>query len=143
MADLDLRRILGEIAARHGIQIRTDDPALAIVALNQLFLEDTVRELGNQVRNAQALVDKAGDKAQARAGSFLVQRVDQCAGAISQKLQDDVEAAGVRAQKMMLDLHHAHSKTSFYRSLPVGLLCGVILFGCGAWAGWTLHWMTH
>ena len=139
MADLDLRRLQGEIAARHGIRMSTDDPALAIVTLNQLILEETIKVLGNQVREAKELIDNAGLKVQARAGSILAQEVRKCASAIRQELHDDINVASLRAQKIELDLHRVHSKASLHRSLPVRLFCAVILFGCGTWVGWMLH----
>jgi hypothetical protein len=117
----------------------TDDPALAIVTLNQLVLEEAMKTLGNQVRESTERIDKAGEKVQRRAGSILAQEVGLCAGAIRQELHDDVEVASLRAQKIVVDLHQAYSKASLYRSLPVGLLCAVILLGCGFWMGWTAH----
>jgi hypothetical protein len=139
MADFDLRRLQGEIAARHGIKISTDDPALAIVTLNQLVLEEAIKMLGNHVREAIALIDKAGLKVQTRAGSILAQEVRLCAGGIRQELNDDIEVASLRAQKIVRNLHRAHSNVSLYCSLPVGLFCAVILLGCGFWIGWMMH----
>lgn len=139
MAAFDIRRLQGEMSARHGIRMSTDDPALAIVTLNQLVLEEAMKTLGNQVREATERIDKAGEKVQRRAGSILAQEVRLCAGAIRQELHDDVEVASLRAQKIVVDLHQAYSKASLYRSLPVGLLCAVILLGCGFWIGWMVH----
>lgn len=139
MADFDIRRLQSVMAARHGIRMRADDPALAIVTLNQLVLEEANQRLGNQVREATELIDKAGTKVQTRAGSILAQEVRLCAGAIRQELIDDIEVASLRVQKIVNDLHHAHSKASLYRSLPVSLLCAVILLACGFWIGWMMH----
>jgi hypothetical protein len=130
MADFDVRR-LREIAAWHGIRMSTDDPALAIVTLNQFVLEEAMKTLGNQVREATERIDKAGLTVQTRSGSILAQEVRLCAGAITQELHDEIDVADQRAQKMAVDLHQAYSKASLYRSLPVGLFRAVILLGCG------------
>jgi len=139
MADFDIRRLLRELAARHGIRMSIDDPALTIVTLNRLLLEEAYQVFGNQVREATDRIDKTGEKVQERAGSILAQEVLFCAGAVRQELHDDIDLANQRAQKIVMDLHRKYSKASLYRSLPVGLLCAVILFGCGFWMGWTAH----
>src|SRR5690348_3766091 len=113
MADFDFRRLAGEIATRHGIRLSTDDPALAIVTLNQLVLEETIKALGNQLRKTEESIDKAGLKVQARAGLILAQEVRQCASAIRQELQEDIDTASLRGQKN--DPHWFHS--SLYCSL--------------------------
>jgi hypothetical protein len=139
MDDFDIRRFQRELAARHGIRISADDPALAIVMLNQLVLEEANKRLGNQVREATELIDKAGTKVQTRAGSILAQEVRLCASAMRQEFNDDMDAASQRVQKIVNDQHQAYSKASLYRSLPVGLLCAVILLACGYWICWTMH----
>jgi hypothetical protein len=139
MADFDIRRLVREIAARHGIRMSIDDPALTIVTLNRLLLDEAFQVFGNQVRDATDRIDKTGEKVQTRAGSILAQEVRLCAGAIRQELHDDIDLANQRAQKIVMDLHRSYSKASLYRSLPIGLICAVILLGCGFWMGWTAH----
>ena len=116
-----------------------DDPALTIVTLNRLLLDEAFQVFGNQVREATDRIDKTGEKVQKRAGSILAQEVRLCAGAIRQELHDDIDLANQRAQKIVVDLHRAYSNASLYRSLPVGLLCAVILLGCGFWMVWMAH----
>jgi hypothetical protein len=139
MADFDIRRLVREIAARRGIRMSIDDPALTIVTLNQLLIEEAFQAVGSKVCEAIERIDKTGEKVQTRAGSILAQEVRLCAGAIRQELHDDIDLANQRAQKIVKDLHRAYSKTSFYNSLPVALICAVILLGCGFWMGWTAH----
>ena len=139
MAEFDIRRLVREIAARHGIRMSIDDPALTIVTLNRLLLDEAFQVFGNQVREASDRIDKTGEKVQKRAGSILAQEVRFCAAAIREELHDDIDLANQRAQKIVMDLHRAYSKTSLYRSLPVGLICAVILLGCGFWMGWMAH----
>lgn len=139
MADFDIRRLLREIAARHGIRMNIDDPALTIVTLNRLLLDEAFQVFGNQVRDATDRIAKTGEKVQERAGSILAQEVRLCASAVRQELHDDIDLANQHAQKIVMDLHRAYSKTSLFRCLPAGLICAVILLGCGFWMGWTAH----
>jgi hypothetical protein len=39
MAELDVKRIVGEMASQHGIRLDVNDPAISIVLLNRLILE--------------------------------------------------------------------------------------------------------
>ena len=45
MTTPDVNALIGEVAARHGITLRPDDPAFALVTVNQLVLEQTMTEL--------------------------------------------------------------------------------------------------
>ena len=38
----DIQRLIAEVSARHRIRVEPDDPALALVTLNQLVLEESV-----------------------------------------------------------------------------------------------------
>ena len=49
-ARLDVQRLIGAVAARHGILLKPDDAAFALVTMNQLILEETVEELLETVR---------------------------------------------------------------------------------------------
>jgi hypothetical protein len=120
MADFDLRRIVGEIAARHGIRLSADDPALAIATLNRLILEETIESLENRVHKMEESIDQAGQKVERRGGMVLAQEAHQLVGSLR---------AGF------------DSKASLYCSLPVGLFCVVIVFSLGILVGWNLYGM--
>jgi len=120
MADLDLRRIVGEIAARHGIRLSVDDPVLAIVTLNKLILEATIESLENRVHKMEESIDQAGQKVERRGGMILAQEASRLVG-------------GLRGG---FDL-----KASVYCSLAVGVFCVVIVFSFGILVGWNLSGM--
>ena len=43
MAEVDVKRIVGEMASRHGIRLDVNDPAISLVLLNRLVLEHSSR----------------------------------------------------------------------------------------------------
>jgi hypothetical protein len=45
MKTLDTKALIGEVAARHGVTLKPDDPAFALVTLNHLVLEQAVAGL--------------------------------------------------------------------------------------------------
>jgi hypothetical protein len=49
---IETKMLVGEIAKRHGIRLDADDPAVAIVSLNELILEKCLQEICDHVRTA-------------------------------------------------------------------------------------------
>ncbi len=68
---MDLRALIGEVAARTHIRLDEDDPAFALVTLNQLVLERTVAELLQQVRATMTEFEQSTTKLQGRLGGLL------------------------------------------------------------------------
>jgi hypothetical protein len=72
---VDVEKLIGEVAARNGIRIEPDDPAFALVTLNQLVLEETVRRLVSEIRAATTDFESAVERVQSRAGSMLAREL--------------------------------------------------------------------
>jgi len=143
MPDFNFQRFAGEIAARHGMRLAADDPAMAIVTLNQLFFEEIIKTLGNYVGEMQESIDNAGRKVERRAGLILSQEVRESANALRQELQKDIDTASLRAQKIVDDLQKSRSSGSFTCSWPFALYCVGITLGFGILAGWILYGKMH
>ena len=47
---LDTKRLIAEVAARNGIRVDPDDPAFALVTLVQLVLEESSRQITDDMR---------------------------------------------------------------------------------------------
>jgi len=45
----DIKILIGEVAARHGVTLRPDDPAFVLVTVNQLVLEQAIAELVQRI----------------------------------------------------------------------------------------------
>jgi len=139
MSHIEAKMLVGEIAKRHGIRLDGDDPALAIVSLNELVLEKSMQELCDRVRSAIGDFDRGAQKAEARAGVFIAQEVKECARAIRQELQKDISFARLQATETVIELNSAHRQAGLEKWVVVGLISAVILFGCGFWAGTMIH----
>ncbi|MBX6329770.1 MAG: hypothetical protein IRY89_14470 [Pseudolabrys sp.] len=61
---MDVEKLIGEVAARNGIRIEPDDPAFALVTLNQLVLEDAVKILVREIHAATADFESAAERVQ-------------------------------------------------------------------------------
>jgi hypothetical protein len=67
----DIDRLIAEVAARHGILLKKDDAAFALVTLNQLVLEAALSRLIAETQRATADFECAMDRVQTRAGAAM------------------------------------------------------------------------
>jgi hypothetical protein len=131
----DVQRIIGAVAERHGILLKPDDAAFALVTINQLMLEEIMADLLEEVRSAITEFDEAAGRVQSRAGSLLASEVKDAAATIRRELEGDIAAAGQQAREFVLEVHRAHSKAARGRWLALGLACALILFVSGVFLG--------
>ena len=47
---LDVKRLIGEVAAQNGIRVEADDPVFALATINQIMLAEAMREFNEQIR---------------------------------------------------------------------------------------------
>ncbi len=135
MPSFDKTRLLAEMATRHGIRLNDDDPALAMVGLNQLALEETVRAVCDQFGTRIAEFEASAQKLETRAGTVLAQQVRESAAEIRREIQHDVHAAGLRSRELLNRIHEAHRRPVLVRWTAIGILIAFLLFCCGIWVG--------
>ena len=132
---LDVKRLIGEVAARNGIRVESWDPAFALVTLNELVLEEIARRLTEEVHSGVAEFTEAVNKTEARAGKILAQQVKEAAAELRREMQRDIEEARLKANEIVANVHRAHSRPAVIRWGAVGLIAAVALFGSGLWIG--------
>lgn len=136
---LDVKRLIGEVAARNGIRVESWDPAFALVTLNELVLEEIALRLTEEVHSGIAEFTEAVHKTEAHAGRILAQHVKEAAAELRRELQRDIEDARLKANEIVVNVHRAHSRPTVIRWGAVGLICAVALFCAGLWFG--AHWL--
>jgi hypothetical protein len=72
---MDINRLMAEAIARHGVKLDMNDPAMVIVTLNRLMLEDTVHEVADEIRKAAREFEAAGERLQKGVGTALAREV--------------------------------------------------------------------
>ncbi len=138
-ASIDIQRLIAEVAARHNLFLKPDDPAIALITMNQLILDSAVETVNKQVRVTIAEFHSSMQTAEKRAGSMLAQTVKESAAQMQQGLQNDIHVAGLKAREIVHLLNEAHRRPALIRWCTVGLLAGTLLFGSGVWLGSLLH----
>ena len=69
---IDQKRLIGEVAAKNGIRLEPDDPAFALVTLNEIVLQDTVAALTHEIRSSLQSFAESLAKTENRAGKGVL-----------------------------------------------------------------------
>jgi hypothetical protein len=136
---IDVPRLIAEVAARHKLFFKPDDPAVALVTMNQLILDAAIESVNEQVRVTIVEFQASMEKAEKRAGSMLAHAVKESAIQLQQGLQSDIHVAGLKARQIVHLVNEAHRRPALIRWSALGLMAGVILFGGGVWLGTLLR----
>jgi len=119
-------RLIAEVAARHGVLLKRDDAAFALVTLNQLVLEDAIKGLAAEIRAVTADFESAFERVQKRAGAAVARDLSQLIG----QIQSEAEASVAR-----LNQTHRVKRPVVRDMLPM------MAFVAGLMLGLFLHWV--
>lgn len=80
---IDVERLLQEALTQHGIRLDPHDPAVVLVTLNRLVLEDAAKCVVAEVRTATREFEEAASRVQSRLGAAIAARLRSGAGSAS------------------------------------------------------------
>ena len=72
---VDVERLLAEALTKHGIRLDPNDPAVVLVTLNRLVLEDTAKSVVAEMRLATTEFEQAAGRVQSRFGVAVASRL--------------------------------------------------------------------
>ena len=72
---IDVERLLTEVLTQHGIRLDPHDPAVVLVTLNRLVLEDAVKSVTTDMRKATKEFEEAASRVQSRLGAAVAVRL--------------------------------------------------------------------
>ena len=136
---LDVQRLIGAVAERHGILLKPDDAAFALVTINQLVLEAATEELLGKVEHAIADFEQSADRVQTRVGSLIGNEMKSAVVSIRGQLQSDIAAAGIQVRELVLRVRNADSRIHRARWISFGFGYGLVLFVAGILVGRVLQ----
>jgi len=135
----DVRAFAAKIFERHGIALKEDDPAFALVTLNELILRKLMGELLKDVDQHMtarlAEFEQTMQRVEARASKVLAQQVRESAGELKGSLQQEIGGARLQVQQMFEEIGRAYRAGALARWCAVAAVLALIVFGCGFWAG--------
>ena len=77
---IDVERLLAEALTKHGIRLDPHDPAIVLVTLNRLVLEDAIECFAADMRKATREYEEAANRVQSRLGAAIATRLKAGAG---------------------------------------------------------------
>lgn len=93
--------MIGQVAAKNGIRLEPDDPAFALVTLNEAVLQDALASLTQDIRQVLNSFTESLAKTEHRAGKALAQDVKTAAAELRQELNSDIEKASLKANEFV------------------------------------------
>jgi hypothetical protein len=133
--EIDIQRLIAEVAERHNIFLGPNDPVFALVTMNKLVLEEAMQHICERMSANIAEMEVSASKVEKRADVVLAQQVKESAAQIRRELHNDVHLAGLRARELVHQVNEAHRHPTLTRWVVLGILCGLILFCFGIWLG--------
>ena len=135
----DARALAAKVFERHGITLREDDPAFALVTLNELTLRTVMGELLEEVDQhitaRLAEFQLTMQRVEGRAGKVLAQQVRDSASGLQGTLREEIAAARLGVQGMVEEIQRTSRTATLTRWCAVGTVVVLVVFACGFWAG--------
>ena len=130
---LDLKRITAEVAARHGMLLRPDDPAMLLVTMNEVVLQQVIGSIEARTEEIVAGIE-AGFRSAQREALGSVEREARKAGiAVREEIQKDIDAGRLHARELIVELNHAYTRSAVRRWVAIGVVFGERPSGAGCW----------
>jgi ElaB/YqjD/DUF883 family membrane-anchored ribosome-binding protein len=128
---LDLKRITAEVAARHGMLVSPDDPAMLLVTMNELVLEQVIRNVEMHMEDMVSGTEAVLRSAQQEATGSIEKEARKAGSAVREEIQKDIEAARLHARELIVEINRAYSRSAVRRWVAVGVVVasGLLIFG--------------
>ena len=135
MNALDVKKIVGEIAARHGVLIDENDPLMVALTANGIVLDALAQQLLAEVRAVAERLGSASASLPAETRAALAQAAAESAQAARQGMASDIEGASLKARAIVDAVYRAQPRVAMWIWLTVGMLTAASIFTAGFVAG--------
>ena len=132
---LDLKRITAEVAARHGVLVRQDDPAMLLVTMNEVVLQQVFGSIEARTEEIVAGMEAGLRSAQREALGSIEKEARKAGIAVREEIQKDVDAGRLHARELIVELNRAYSRSAVRRWVAVGVIAASSLLLLGAVLG--------
>ena len=130
---LDFKQVTAEVAARHGMLVSQDDPAMLLVTMNEVVLQQVFRNIEARTQEIVAGLE-AGFRSAQREALGSVEREARKAGiAVREEIQKDIDAGRLHARELIVELNHAYTRSAVRRWVAIGVIAasGLLVLGVG------------
>jgi uncharacterized Ntn-hydrolase superfamily protein len=134
MPPFDVNALIAEVAARHGLFLKGNDAAFALVTMNQIVLEQTLKTAANEVDIRVRQLDSSIQKIERLAAKVLAQEVKTASETARQDVRSEVDTAVKKLRQAVLEVAGVSQRVSA-RWMSLGLTAALMIFLCGFIAG--------
>jgi hypothetical protein len=132
---LDLKRITAEVAARHGMLVSQDDPAMLLVTMNEVVLQQVIDSIEARVGEIVVGIERGLRSAQHEAKSHIEREAREAGVAVREEIQRDIDAGRLHARELIVELNHAYSRSAVRRWIAAGVISASALLVLGVGLG--------
>ncbi len=135
MESFDTQKLIAEVAARHGILLKANDAAFALVTMNQIVLAETLKTAENDIKVRVEVLEKSIQKVERLAGKILAQEVKTSTAAARREINGDVDEAKLKFRALMAEAAAAGGARMPAKWLALGVVASIVVFVCGFFVG--------
>lgn len=130
-AVLNLKRITAEVAARHGMLVMPDDPAMLLVTMNEVVLQQVIGSIEARTEEMVAGIESGLRSAQHEALGSVEREARKAGIAVREEIQKDIDAGRLHARELIVELNRAYSRSAVRRWVAVGVIAasGLLVLG--------------
>ena len=130
---LDFKRIIAEVAARHGMLVSQDDPAMLLVTMNEVVLQQVFANIEGRTEEIVAGLEAGLRWAQREALGSIEKEARKAGIAVREEIQKDIDAGRLHARELIVELNRAYSRSAVRRWVAVGVIAasGLLALGVG------------
>jgi hypothetical protein len=128
---LDWKRITAEVAARHGMLVMPDDPAMLLVTMNEMVLQQVIGGIETHMEDMIAAIEAGLRSTQQEASGNIEKEARKAGIAVREEIQKDIEAGRLHARELIVELNRAYSRSAVRRWIAVGVIAasGLLVLG--------------
>jgi hypothetical protein len=113
--------------------VMPDDPAMLLVTMNEIVLQQVIGSIEAHMEDMVAGIDAGLRSAQHEALGNIEKEARKAGIAVREEIQKDIDAGGLHARELIVELNRAHSRSAVRRWVAVGLVAasGLLVLGVG------------
>ena len=142
MGFVDAKKLTAQVAARHGLLIREDDPAMALVTMNEMVLEQVLENAQVGLRGMLSEAEEEQKRSQQETAVWVQEEIGRAGSALRVQLLRDIDAGRLQAKELVVQLGRLYSRSAMRRWIALGIVSGLVLFLIGVGLGLELgRWL--
>lgn len=135
MGTIDAKKLTSEVAARHGLLIREDDPAMALVTMSEIVLEEALRKAEVRLGAVLSEAENRQKRLQQEAVMWVQEEIGRAGSALRVQLQRDIDGGRLQARELVVQLRQVYSRSAVRRWVALGIVSGLVLLTIGVGLG--------